>query len=52
MNIDRRPPLIERSLRGGPQRHAFDGAEIIPLDHEQPASSVRRLANTAAQAMR
>ena len=44
VNIDRRPPLIDRSLRVGVrQRHAFDGEEIIPLDYEQLASSVRRL---------
>ena len=43
MNIDRRPPLIDRSLRVGVRQHAFDGEEIISLDHEQLVSSVRRL---------
>ena len=44
VNIDRRPPLIDRSLRVGVrQRHAADGAELVPLNREQLASSVRRL---------
>ena len=44
VDIDRRPPLIDRSLRVGVrQRHASDGEEIIPLDREQVVSSVRLL---------
>ena len=44
VDIDRRPPLIDRSLRIGiRQRHASDGEEIIPLDQEQLVSSVRWL---------
>ena len=44
VDIDRRPPLIDRSLRVGVrQRHASDGEEIIPLDHEQLARSVKLL---------
>ena len=44
VDIDRRPPLIDRSLRiGVRQRHASDGEEIIPLDQEQLVSSVRWL---------
>ena len=44
VDIDRRPPLIDRSFRiGVRQRHASDGEEIIPLDQEQLASAVRWL---------
>jgi len=44
VDIDRRPPLIDRSFRiGVRQRHASDGEEIIPLDQEQLVSSVRWL---------
>ena len=44
VDIDRRPPLIDRSLRVGVrQRHASDGEEIIPLDREQLVSSGRLL---------
>ncbi len=44
VNIDRRPPLIPRSLRVGVrQRHSSDGEELMPLDREEVASSVSRL---------
>ena len=44
INIDRRPPLVERPLRiGVSQRNSFDGEEIIPLDSDEVARTIRGL---------
>ncbi len=50
INIDRRPPLVERPLRiGVSQRHAFDGEEIRPLDLNQVTQSVQALSEQGVE---
>ncbi len=44
INIDRRPPLVERPLRVGvSQRNSFDGEELIPLNSDEVARTIRGL---------
>lgn len=44
INIDRRPPLVERPLRVGvSQRNSFDGEEIIPLNSDEVSRTIRGL---------